>query len=136
MNDEPYRLYRYFDSRRWLLYVGISGDLARRDGTHISRSRWMQFTARSSVERHKTLEGVKEAERTAIESERPIFNKLHNSAPEAKRRLRAYLEAAGRLDLLPPEPEARTKHRVVFGATHPILLGGTFREWRGYGATL
>jgi hypothetical protein len=102
MNDDPYRLYRYFDTDDILLYVGISGDLADRDKSHISRSKWMQLTARSAVERHKTLERVKLAERTAIETEHPIFNIAYNSTPEAKARMRAYLEAAGRLDLLRP----------------------------------
>ena len=94
MSDGPYRLYRYYDARNTLLYVGISGALAARDSGHISKSKWMQFTARSTVERHKTLESVKKAERSAIRAERPIFNKAYNSTPEAKERLRVYLEAA------------------------------------------
>ena len=94
MSDGPYRLYRYYDARNTLLYVGISGALAARDSGHISKSKWMQFTSRSTVERHKTLEGVKKAERSAIRAEHPIFNKAYNSTPEAKERLRVYLEAA------------------------------------------
>ena len=131
MTDDPYRLYRlyrYFDATDIGLYVGISGDLAVRDKSHISRSKWMEFTARSTVERHPTLEVVKRAEREAIETECPIFNKAYNSTPEAKERLRAYLEAAGRLDLLPP---ARSRPAVketsgprycLVGATLPVLI--------------
>lgn len=100
--DDPYALYRYFDVSDRLLYIGISGDLAIRDTTHISRSRWMQFTARSTVKRHKTLEDVKAAERLAIETEHPLFNRQYNDTPEAKERLRAYLGGLGRLDLLGP----------------------------------
>lgn len=136
MNDSPYRLYRYFDMRDVLLYIGRTGDIGRRNGSHIARSKWMQFTARSSVDRHDSLTDLKAAEREAIEAERPIFNKLHNSTPEAMERLRAYLDAAGRLNLLPPEREVHAKPRVVFSATHVMLLGGTFREGCGYGATL
>jgi hypothetical protein len=98
--DDPYALYRYFDTRSRLLYVGISGDLANRDRSHISRSRWMQLVASSTVERLKTLEDVQAAERKAIETERPLFNRLHNDTPEARERLRAYLDEIGRLDLL------------------------------------
>jgi hypothetical protein len=103
---DPYALYRYFDVRDILLYVGITGDLAVRDRGHISRSRWMQLTARSAVERHKTAEDVRTAEREAIETEHPLFNVQYNNTPEAKARLRAYLEESGRLDLLHPKPSS------------------------------
>lgn len=123
MSDETYRLYRYFDSRRRLLYVGISGDLARRNSSHISRSKWMQFTAASRVEPYATLEDLKAAERVAIEAEHPIFNKLHNSTPEAWKRMRTYLGKVGRLDLMPPEREVSRKPRVAYGNTRVYLLG-------------
>jgi hypothetical protein len=142
MSDDPYRLYRYFDARDILLYVGISGDLAVRDKSHISRSKWMRLTARSTVERRKTLERVKMAERIAIEAEHPIFNVAFNSTPEAKARMRAYLEAAGRLDLLHsgrkvPATREPAGPQWAAGATWPILLGGTLHEeWAGCSATL
>ena len=97
----PYALYRYFDSAARLLYIGISGDLAMRDTSHIARSRWMQLTASSAVERHATLEEVKAAERHAIETEHPLFNRQYNDTPEARGRLVAYLAEVGRADLLP-----------------------------------
>ena len=103
---DPYALYRYFDVADIELYVGISGDLAARDTSHIARSKWMQFTARSTVERRRTLEDVKRAEREAIETEHPIFNKQYNNTPEAKARMRAYLVEAGRPDLLPEDKAA------------------------------
>ena len=135
MNDVPYRLYRYFDALDILLYVGISGNLAQRDGSHISRSKWMQFTARSTVEEHKTLEDVKAAERGGIVAEHPIFNRSHNSTPEAKERLRAYLEATDRLDLLPPRRKSAPKEpsglRWYLGATLPILIGDAKYEPHG-----
>jgi prevent-host-death family protein len=62
----------------------------------------MQFTARSTVERHTTLEDVKAAEQKAIETERPLFNRQYNNTPEARGRLRAYLNEIGRMDLLGP----------------------------------
>jgi hypothetical protein len=126
MNDDPYRLYRYFDAKAILLYVGISGDLAVRDRSHISRSKWMQLTAHSIVERRKTLERVKMAERIAIETEHPVFNVAHNSTPEAKQRMRAYLEEIGRLDLLRPARKTRERQLIAFDtATLPFrILGG------------
>ena len=73
----------------------------------------MQFTARSTVERRKTLEDVKRAEREAIETEHPIFNKQYNNTPEAKARMRMYLiEAAARTCCQRIRPQnCRRRHR-------------------------
>lgn len=109
-----YALYRYFDTSDHLLYVGKSGALARREATHISRSHWMQFAARSAFERFGTPEELGDAERRAIMTEGPIFNRQYNDTPEAAERLRAYLEEVGRLDLLP------VRLRVV-RATEPMV---------------
>lgn len=108
MNKKPNALYRYFDAKDILLYVGISGTLAIRDKSHIAASRWMQLTARSTVEHRETAEDAARAEREAIKSEHPLFNQRDNNTPEAKERLRAYLEGIGRMDLLAP-PERRSK---------------------------
>jgi len=101
---EPYALYRWFDARDILLYIGRTGELGRRISGHIARSRWMQFAASSTVERRGTLEDVNRAEREAIETEHPIFNKQYNDTPEARERLRSYLKEIGRLDLLDQRP--------------------------------
>jgi hypothetical protein len=99
--DSQYALYRYFDAREVLLYIGKSGDMAVRDSTHIRRSQWMQFAVRSAIERYGNAEEVGDAERMAIETEHPVFNLQYNDTPEARERLRAYLEEVGRLDLMP-----------------------------------
>jgi predicted GIY-YIG superfamily endonuclease len=131
MDDSPYRLYRYFDTQDVLLYVGITGDIGRRDGSHITRSKWMQFTAHSSAERRDSLADLKAAEHKAIEAEQPIFNKLHNSTPEAVLRLRAYLEAAGRLDLMPLPHKSRRPQFGLGGATfgYPLRPNGGGRDY-------
>ena len=94
-------LYRYFDRGEVLLYIGKSGVLATRSAAHIRRSQWMQFAARSTIERFGTPEEVGTAEREAIEAEHPIFNVQYNDTPEARTRLVAYLTEAGRPDLVP-----------------------------------
>lgn len=94
-------LYRYFDVGDRLLYAGKSGALARRESAHIARSQWMQFAVRSAFERYGTQEEVGKAEREAITTEGPIFNRQYNDTPAAHERLRAYLKEVGRLDLLP-----------------------------------
>jgi hypothetical protein len=48
VNGHLFALYRYFDADDRLLYVGMSGDLAARDSSHIAKSRWMELAARST----------------------------------------------------------------------------------------
>lgn len=94
-------LYRYFDGQEVLLYVGITADLAARDNSHIKHSRWMQLTVRSSVERYANRREALDAERAAIETEQPIFNRQHNDGPEAIERLEKYLAEHALPELLP-----------------------------------
>ena len=100
--DTPTALYRYFDERVLPLYIGITGDLANREQGHISASRWTELVASSTVTRYPNRLKALEAERLAIETEHPLFNRQYNDTPEARRRLRAYLEEIGRTDLLHP----------------------------------
>lgn len=102
MARDSYALYRYFDDADRLLYVGISGALEVREAAHISRSRWMELAARSTIQRYATEADVLDAEETAIKAERPLFNVTHNDTPEARERLRAFLAEIGRIDLLRP----------------------------------
>ncbi len=44
----------------------------------------MRLTARSAVERYKTLKDVKRAEREAIQTEHPLFNVQYNDTAEAR----------------------------------------------------
>ncbi|REF00360.1 hypothetical protein DFJ69_5892 [Thermomonospora umbrina] len=95
-------LYRYFDADEVLLYVGITGDLMRRERSHVKRSSWMEFMARSTVERFSSREEAEAAEVAAIGSELPLFNARHNGTPDARQRLVKYLIKHGRVDLLSP----------------------------------
>lgn len=98
---QPFALYRYFDENGRLLYIGISGELGARVSGHVAKSRWMQLAAGSTIERHGTLAEVKAVEVAAIKAEHPLFNLQHNDTPEARERLRLYLDEIGRPDLLP-----------------------------------
>lgn len=95
-------LYRYYDADDLLLYVGISDHLVTRTGSHIKASSWMDFAARSTIERHPTRAVALTAEEAAIKAEHPLFNHQHNDTPEARRRLVEYLIKRDRLDLLAP----------------------------------
>ena len=108
MMELPYVLYRYFDDEGRLLYLGISGDYATRQGVHNSTSRWMPLAASSAINRYKTRGDVQKAEQEAVEAEHPLFNVQYNDTPDAKERLKAYLEQIGRLDLLHPRRPVST----------------------------
>lgn len=100
--DHTTALYRYWDDQDHLLYIGITGQLDYRERSHIKRSSWMDFAARSTIERYPTRWQAGAAEREAIEAEHPLFNYKHNEGPDAARRLVEYLVAHGRTDLLAP----------------------------------
>jgi hypothetical protein len=97
-----YALYRYFEVGDRLLYIGKSGIMPVRETQHVARSKWMCLAVRSAIERYPTAQELSTAERRAIRAEHPLFNNRHND-PEARERLRAYLDEIGRPDLLPPE---------------------------------
>jgi hypothetical protein len=93
-------LYRYFDEGDVLLYAGISDHLPVREASHVKSSAWMSLAVRSTIERHPSRDAALTAERTAIETEHPIFNKQYNDTPEAAARLERYLAERGIPDLL------------------------------------
>ena len=95
-------LYRWYDDADLLLYVGISGNLGSRTKGHVKGSSWMEFVARSTVERHPRRSVALGAEEAAIKAEHPIFNFQHNNTPEARRRLVKYLVEHGYTDMLVP----------------------------------
>jgi len=93
----------------------------------------MQLAARSTINRFPTLDQVQDAERTAIETEQPLFNRQWNDTPEARERLRDYLTGIGRVDLIPArerndseDPAPVSAPRAT--ADHPTLIGDG--KWR------
>lgn len=96
----PTALYRYFDDADVLLYVGITDHLPIREYAHIKAAAWMQFAVRSTISRWATRDDALAAERHAIETEFPIFNKQYNGSPAAIARLTEYLDDHGALALL------------------------------------
>lgn len=74
----PTQLYRHFDRDGVLLYVGISLNAVSRLSSHVTSSDWCGQIANVSVELHPTRQAALAAEKKAIKSERPAFNKIHN----------------------------------------------------------
>lgn len=69
-------LYRHFDKKRRLLYVGISEDALKRAKQH-SVKPWGHLIARITVEHFATRTEAEAAEKAAIAAEAPIHNIAH-----------------------------------------------------------
>lgn len=76
-------LYRAYGPHDQLLYVGISGNWSERLHAHERTSEWMELAEWVKLERYSTREQVEKAEREAILTEAPVFNKMHNLAYES-----------------------------------------------------
>jgi hypothetical protein len=70
-------LYRHFDADRVLLYIGISENPVTRARDHAAGSIWAQFAVHWEGTWHTTRDLALAAERDAIISEKPLFNKQH-----------------------------------------------------------
>lgn len=79
--NQPTHLYRYFDERDCLLYVGVSASAIRRLLEHAAGKVWAPLVSRVDVQTLPSKEAALIAEKTAIEKERPRFNVQHNRKP-------------------------------------------------------
>lgn len=72
-------LYRFFGPTGDLLYVGITMDPASRWHQHRLDKPWWSLISTITVETHPTRKAVLDAERAAIQAERPRFNVTHGA---------------------------------------------------------
>lgn len=80
----PTTLYRFFDERDQLLYVGIAGNPGRRFDQHAKGpdgKPWWPRVVRSTMEHFDTREAALAAEAAAIITEGPLHNVVHNRNP-------------------------------------------------------
>lgn len=75
---KTHTLYRFFDSNGALLYVGITLSPPQRFAQHRSSKWWWTRVACIELDSFPTRAAVLVAEQSAIESERPRYNVLHN----------------------------------------------------------
>lgn len=71
-------VYRLFDDRGWLLYVGCTKNLAARIAAHCTAresAEWWPLVARNTWVGYLDLATALAAEREAILTERPLFNR-------------------------------------------------------------
>jgi predicted GIY-YIG superfamily endonuclease len=71
-------LYRHWDKYDDLLYVGKTIDIPARFRQHRIKSDWIYDVVKITLERFSSHEEVMEAEKQAIISEHPRYNKHHN----------------------------------------------------------
>jgi hypothetical protein len=72
-------LYRFYDRHDELLYVGISKNPGERLRGHSSSSSFWRQVATIRIEWHDTRDGVLKAEKVAIKTEGPKYNKMHGT---------------------------------------------------------
>lgn len=70
----PTTLYRYFDDKNQLLYVGITGDNTKRQSQHRRNAFWFGKIASATFEHFESRQDALAAEAAAIESELPKHN--------------------------------------------------------------
>lgn len=73
-------LYRHYNANGDLLYVGIASSHLVKLGTHMETADWRDMIATIKVEHFATREEAIAAEKTAIETEEPLFNLVHTKA--------------------------------------------------------
>jgi hypothetical protein len=69
-------LYRAFDDRERLLYVGISDSEFTRLAQHAASAPWTVYAVKILLERHTLRSDAEEAERVAIATEDPVWNQM------------------------------------------------------------
>lgn len=77
LETQPHALYRFFNSDGRLLYVGITNDPGRRWREHAGDKPWWHEVTVTTIERFATRGEVRDAEKAAIVTEKPLYNVEH-----------------------------------------------------------
>lgn len=109
LNDRPAELYRHYDADGCLLYVGVSGDAAKRLKDHESKGvTWCSDVATTIIDKFESRSLALAAEKEAIQTEDPAYNRVHSRIRPHKPNLK--LEGGKRVNIyLDPESLRRAK---------------------------
>ena len=78
-----HHLYRHFDKKGVLLYVGVSVNALIRLNQHKHTSSWFADIASVTIENHLSREAVLIAEKKAVVEEKPLYNiRMKNQATD------------------------------------------------------
>jgi len=86
------QLYRHFNSKDELMYIGISLSTVARLSQHKEHSHWFSDITKVTIEKYETREEVLLAEKQAIQTEKPLYNIKHNK-PKKEKKLSSFEEA-------------------------------------------
>lgn len=78
-DPQPAQLYRFYDAKGVLLYVGITGRMHNRVKQHRDNASWFEVAARVDIEHYPTRADALRAETVAIKAEHPLHNIVHNT---------------------------------------------------------
>ena len=82
----PTSVYKYFDARRILIYVGITSGGIIRNRQHNESKEWWRYVVSQEIEHFGSRSLAHEREVQLIQRFRPPFNKQHNADHVAARR--------------------------------------------------
>jgi hypothetical protein len=118
---EQTMLYRFFNDRKQLLYVGISARGPKRWSEHAKNRPWWHEVKSSTIEHFETRQDALLAEGVAIRTEMPLHNKRGTSTKSAS--------------LLQPQPHAKWDIEKARGLSvdWKSVIGPTVEsfDWRG-----
>lgn len=105
-NNTKTALYRHFDQSGTLLYVGISLSAASRLSQHMRGSDWRDVIANVQIEQFSDRQQALDAEKAAIITEGPLWNKAHKPAPEKDQQLKKLTQKPAKSTKIWGEDEA------------------------------
>lgn len=97
----PHALYRFYDRTGALLYVGLTADPGSRWKAHARDKPWWLDVTDVRIEHFPDRKTVTEAERVAIQREKPRYNVVHNARHGAVFGLDDYLSSHVAARLIP-----------------------------------
>ena len=133
MSEQPVALYRHFDKDDQLLYIGVSANTMARLSQHQQTAQWLIKAVKMTTEWFRDRQIALEAEKIAIEKEKPIHNIKHNAAvhpPAALKTLKTIRlndDLIAELELL-AEREGRSFSNMV---AHLLTKSIQLKEARG-----
>lgn len=95
------QLYRHFDAKGVLLYVGVAQYIGARNGAHASQSPWFKDVAATKTQDFESRYEALQAERKAILEEHPLHNRQGTKKSINESRVQRYIGVE-----VPPETKA------------------------------
>lgn len=106
-NKQQCQVYRFYDKRGRLLYIGMSINAVRRMEEHRATKAWWLDVADVKVDMYPDRASAERAEREAIQRERPRWNVIHGTGrrkplPVVKPKRVLHVDNVARLQRLDP----------------------------------